>query len=295
MTGTIGQPGRSQEQARLSDCIAQARHTLVAVGFKPEDAALDAEVLARHVLGWDLARLLAYDREPASTEFADRFRAAITRRANREPVAYITGHREFWGLDFLVTPATLIPRPETEFIVEEALRLIPAEEKRTVMDIGTGSGCLAVAIAHDRPLIRAIATDASQDALLVARHNANRLGVLPRARFVRTDLAAAIGVKADLIVSNPPYVPDGDTDTLPADVVSYEPSAALFGGHDGLAVIRRLFAEAPRNLASAGSFIVEFGFDQEAVVRLAAEREAWHVVKVLHDLQGIPRTMVLRR
>jgi release factor glutamine methyltransferase len=295
MTGTIGHAGRSQEQALLSDCIAEARQTLVAAGLKPEDAVLDADVLARHILGWDLARLLAHNREPASREFSEAFRVAIARRANREPVAYITGHREFWGLGFAVSPATLVPRPETEFIVEEALSLIPAGEKQTVLDIGTGSGCLAIAIARDRPEVTAIATDISHDALLVARRNARSLDVSTRVRFVRTDLAAGIRLKADLIVSNPPYVPEQATTALPADVVRYEPSTALFGGRDGLSVIRRLFAETPRNLASGGAFIVEFGFGQEADVKLAAEREAWQVVRVLHDLQGIARTMVLRR
>jgi release factor glutamine methyltransferase len=279
----------------LFERIAAARQTLVNAGFRPEDAAFDADVLARHVLGWDLARLLAHNREPASSEFIERFQAAIARRARREPVAFITGHREFWGLDFTVTPATLVPRPETEAIVEEAVRLLPAAETRTVLDVGTGSGCLAVAIAHERPLATVIATDISHAALVVARQNARTHGVASRVRFVHTDLVAGIRARADVIVSNPPYVPDQTAVVLPPDVVRYEPATALFGGLDGLSVIRRLFADAPQNLAPGGAFIVEFGFGQEDDVQLVAEREEWRVDQVLHDLQGIARTFILRR
>ncbi|MGH9372163.1 MAG: peptide chain release factor N(5)-glutamine methyltransferase [Vicinamibacterales bacterium] len=275
--------------------IAAGRQALVDAGFKPEDAALDADVLARHVLGWDLARLLAHDREPATPAFSERFQAVIGRRVRREPVAFITGHREFWGLDFEVTPATLVPRPETEMIVDEALRLFPESASPTVLDVGTGTGCLAVAIAVERPRARMTATDISHAALLVARRNAHAHGVAGRVRFVRTDLARGLRVPADLIVSNPPYVPDQTASSLPADVASYEPATALFGGSDGLAVIRRLFAGARHHLAPGGTFIVEFGFGQEDSVRQLASDHGWHVAGLLHDLQGIPRTIVLRR
>jgi release factor glutamine methyltransferase len=279
----------------LFERIAAARETLVNAGLPPDDAALDANVLARHVLGWDLARLLAHNREPAPSDFADRFQTLIARRARREPVAFITGHREFWGLDFVVTPATLVPRPETERIVEEALRVLPDGEMATILDVGTGSGCLVVAITHERPLIAAIATDISHDALVVARQNAEVHGVSSRIRFVRTDLAAGVNVQADLIVSNPPYVPDQTAIVLPPDVVRYEPASALFGGMDGLSIIRRLFADAPQQLAPGGTFIVEFGYGQDDDVLAIAEREGWRVDDVLYDLQGIARTLVLRR
>ena len=279
----------------LHEQIAAGRQALVAAGFCAETAALDAEVLARHVLGWDRARLLAHDREPPSREFAEQFQAAVARRVRREPVALITGHREFWGLDFRVTSATLVPRPESEMIVEEALRLLPYDAHCTVLDIGTGSGCLGVSIAHDRPRARGIATDISHDALLVARQNAGSHGVADRITFLRTDLAAGLRLCADLIVSNPPYVPERPAAALPVDVVRYEPANALFGGPDGLAVIRRLFATVGEHLAPGGTLIVEFGFGQEDEVREAAEREGWHVLRILHDLQGIARTIVARR
>src|SRR5688572_9440258 len=227
----------------LTGRIAAARQALVEARFRPEDAAVDAEVLAREVLGWDRARLLAHGREPAPPGFAARYQQAIDRRVRREPVAMITGHREFWGLDFSVTPATLVPRPETEMIVEEALRFVPVDRDVTILDVGTGTGCLAIALAHERPRARVVATDISHAALLVAADNARRHGVANRVHFVCADLVAGLAVHADLIVSNPPYVPDQSAAVLPADVVRYEPSMALFGGRDGLSVMRRLLAD----------------------------------------------------
>ena len=279
----------------LNQRIAAGRRALVDAGLSPGDAALDAEVLARHVLGWDLARLLVRNHEPASDEFTARFSHLITRRRRHEPIALITGHREFWGLDFLVTPATLIPRPETELIVDEALRWLRPDAPSTVLDIGTGTGCLAVAIAHERPATSVVATDISHQALLVARQNARAHGVDDRVRFVRTDLANGIGLTADLIVSNPPYVPERAAAALPAGIVEYEPPAALFGGPDGLTVSRRLFGAIHSRLAAGGVLIVEFGYGQEGGVREAAEAAEWRIERVLQDLQGIARTIVLRR
>lgn len=275
--------------------IAAGRQQLVDAGFRHQDAAFDADVLARHVLGWDLARLLAHDREPATSEFTDSFQALIRRRGGREPVAYITGHREFWGLDFEVTPATLVPRPETEMIVEEALKMLPPGGRARVLDVGTGTGCLAVSIARDRPGAALVATDISGAALVVARRNARRHGVGRRVAFVQADLVAGIRSRSDLIVSNPPYVPDQTAATLPPDVVRYEPASALFGGADGLAIVRRLFSDAVHCLAPGGTLIAEFGYGQEDGVREAAKDAGWQVAGMLHDLQAIPRTIVLRR
>jgi release factor glutamine methyltransferase len=278
----------------LSDQIAAGRRRLVAAGFPADAAALDADVLARHVLGWDRARLLACNREPPPDGFASRFDRAIARRAEREPVAMIVGVREFWGRDFAVTRATLVPRPETELIVEEALRLLPAGPV-TIVDIGTGSGCLAVTLAAECPSARVIATDISHDALLVAAANARTHGVERRVFAVETDLAEAVAARADLIVSNPPYVPQPGASALPRDVVGYEPANALFAGPDGLEVIERLLGRVPDLLAPGGAFIIEFGYGQEERVRAAAAREGWIVQRMIHDLQDIPRTVVLRR
>jgi release factor glutamine methyltransferase len=275
--------------------IAAGRQALLDGGFRAEDAAMDAEVLARDLLGWDRAQLLVQAAEPSPPGFPDRFAALIARRLNREPVAMIAGHREFWGLDFTVTPSTLVPRPETELIVEEALRILPASAPCRILDVGTGTGCLAISLAVERPQARVVATDNSRAALLVARANAVRHHVQDRIAFVQTDLLAGIRGRADVIVSNPPYVPDAAAPALPPDVVRYEPAGALFGGADGLAIVRRLLAGASAHLDGNGRLIVEFGYGQEDSVREIAQRTGWTVDRILCDLQGIARTAVLRR
>jgi release factor glutamine methyltransferase len=276
--------------------IATGRRALRQAGFSAENAALDAEVLARHVLGWDRARLLVRRLEPAPPDFAERFDDVIARRARREPVALIVGRREFWGLDFIVTPATLVPRPESELIVEEALRWIPAgTDHAMVLDIGTGTGCLAIAIACERSGALVVATDLSADALLVARANARVHGVDRQVRFVRTDLLGGLAMAANVMVCNPPYVPESASTALAPDVMRFEPGTALFGGTDGLAVMRRLLATAADSLAPDGRLIVEFGYGQEDCVRDLALAEGWRIERILRDLQGLARTIVLRR
>ena len=274
--------------------IAQARSRLAAAGIPPQDASFDAEVLARHALGWDRAHLLAHGRDLAPEGFAERYDALIARRVNREPVAQILGTREFWGLDFEVTPDVLVPRPETELIVEEALAFARAQTCRSVIDIGTGSGCIAISIARELPDVRIVAVDASGAALAVARRNAERLAVADRITFKHSDLFEQVAVTADLIVSNPPYMAKADEHALQPEVVQFEPHAALFGGDDGLSVVRRLFADAHAHLAPDGRLIMEFGFGQEADIHAVAEDAGWEIVRTRADLQGIPRTIVLR-
>ena len=278
----------------LHQHIAAARRQLEAAGIAADAAAIDAEVLARHVLGWDRAQLLSHYRDAAPATFNERYQPLVDRRSRREPVAMITGTREFWSRDFAVTPNTLVPRPDTELIVEEALRILP-DRASTVIDIGTGSGCLAVTLAAERPQDLVVATDISHEALLVARANARRHQVDGRLQFVRTDLASGLRIQADLIVSNPPYVPYRDAGSLPIDVSDYEPAMALFGGRDGLAIIERLLLTLTPRLAPHAAFIVEFGDGQEDDVAAAAEREGWQVVRMRRDLQGIARTAVLER
>jgi len=281
----------------LHERLADARQTMVRAGIPADEAALDAEVLARHVLECDRATLLTRARDPIPSAFGRLYQTLVDRRAAREPLAYIVGHREFWGLEFEVTPAVLIPRPETELIVEEALSAIPSRDAaRLIVDVGTGSGCLAVALAIEFPPAALVATDASREALEVAERNAERHNVLGRIAFVYTDLLRAVSSgTADLIVCNPPYVPDGDAATLQPEVGRYEPPSALYGGPDGLDVIRRVLTDARQHLAAGGWLIVEFGFGQEAGVREAARGLGWSVERVRSDLQGIPRVAVLRR
>ena len=280
----------------LHERLADARDRLVRAGISTEEAALDAEVLARHVLECDRATLLTRARDPLPSAFARLYDELVQRRIAREPIAYIVGHREFWGLEFDVTRDVLIPRPETELVIEESLAALPHRPLvRNIIDVGTGSGCLAVILAVEYAAARVTAVDVSPCALDVAGHNAAKHNVSERIAFIQADLLEGVTGTADLIVSNPPYVPDADASTLQPEVARYEPRTALFAGHDGLAVIRRLLAHAPSRLAREGRLIVEFGFGQESGVRDAAVESGWTTERIRRDLQGIPRVAVLRR
>ncbi len=281
--------------------ILRARDRLVAAGLTPAEAEFDARLLARYVLGWDAGRLLVEQREPTPSDFDGRYERVVARRERREPVAHITGVREFWGLPFEVSPDVLVPRPETELLVEEAVTALRSSsawgspEQALVIDVGTGSGCLAVALAREMPGARVIGTDVSAAALAVARRNAARLVPDGRVHFVRTDLLAGLQGRADVIVSNPPYIPDGDAAALAPEVRDREPRTALFAGADGLAVIRRLLNQAPARLRPGGRLIFEFGFGQaEAVEELISAQGRCTIIAIRRDLQGIPRTAVVR-
>jgi release factor glutamine methyltransferase len=280
----------------LHERLADARERLGRAGIPGDEAALDAEVLARHVLNCDRATLLTRARDPLPSAFGRLYDELVQRRAAREPIAYIIGHREFWGLEFGVTRDVLIPRPETELVIEEALSAFPHRPVvHQIIDVGTGSGCLAVILAIEFPSADVVAIDSSAAALDVARGNAHRHNVSERISFVEGDLLQAATGSADLIVSNPPYVPDVEAATLQPEVARYEPAVALYAGPDGLGVIRRLLAEARSRLAREGRLIVEFGFGQEGGVRDAALQSGWTLERVRRDLQGIPRVAVLRR
>jgi release factor glutamine methyltransferase len=293
----------------LHDRLREAQARLAAAGIAEPDAAIDADVLARHVLGWTREQMITRRRDPlpAASEdgFAQRFNALVDRRVEREPVAYIIGHREFWGLEFEVTRDVLIPRPETELIVEETLALDRAGATGTggglgaspvIVDVGTGSGCLAVALAHELPRARVIAIDVSTVALHVAKRNADHHGVNARITWHAGSLLEPVDREVDLIVSNPPYVPLGDAETLPPDVRDYEPAVALFSGGDGLATIRALVTQAADRVRKDGWLIFEFGFGQAPAIReILASATAWHLEKLREDLQGLPRAAVLRR
>jgi release factor glutamine methyltransferase len=288
----------------LHDRLREAQARLVAAGIAEPDAAIDADVLARHVLGWTREQMITRRRDalPAGTNeaaFDTRFNALIARRVEREPVAYIIGHREFWNLEFEVTRDVLIPRPETELIVEETLALNGSAalgDAPVIVDVGTGSGCLAVALAHELPRARVIAIDVSTVALHVAKRNADRHGVTARITWHAGSLLEPVDGKVDLIVSNPPYVPLGDAETLPADVRDYEPAVALFSGGDGLATIRALVTQAADRVRKDGWLIFEFGYGQASAIReIIACASAWQLEKLREDLQGLPRAAVLRR
>jgi len=274
--------------------VVAARERLSRAGIPPDQASIDAEVLARHVLGWDRAKYLTRRHEPFPEQAADRFEAAIEQRERRVPVAYITGHREFWGLEFEVTPDVLIPRPETELMVEAALKFLSSAAGRPrVADVGTGSGCLAVSLACECPQATVVATEVSRAALAVARRNASRHGVTARIQFVVTSFLDGVQPPFDLILANPPYVPRSHEATLSADVRNHEPALAVFGhGDDGLDDVREVFAQAASRLAPNGRLMLEFGFGQGPDVRRDAARAGLQIIDVLNDLQGHERTLV---
>ncbi len=262
-------------------------------GIADVEAALDVDLYARTILGWDRATLFVERLGPVPDSLEPRFSEWIDRRERREPTAYIVGLREFWSLDFAVTPAVLIPRPETEFIVEESLTVM-SEESR-IADIGTGSGCLAVSLAHAAPKVQVVATDVSADALNVARENALRHGVASRVSFVQTSYLDDVAGSFDLIVANPPYVRDRDKPALSRDV-RHEPDVALFGGTDGLRDIAGVLDAAISRLNPRGWFVMEFGYGQEDDVRaLVGARPGLRLDRVREDFQGIPRTVVIQR
>lgn len=280
----------------IHDLVQGARDRFMNAGISANLAALDAEVLARQVLGWDKARFLSDRNASASSSFLLRYEPLVARRERREPVSYILGTREFWGLPFEVGPDVLIPRHETEFIVEEALTLIEKASSPLIVDVGTGSGCIAIALAREIPGARVIATDLSRHALDVARRNAERHGVSSQITFVETSFLDGIEAGADLVVSNPPYVPSVSEQGLTPEVRDYEPAVALFGGEDGLDGLRSVLQGAAATLSPGGWLVMEFGCGQDSCVTdLLTGVDGLDLVKIRHDLQDIPRTLVCRR
>jgi release factor glutamine methyltransferase len=277
--------------------VADARRRLRAAGIPGAEADLDARLLAEHVLGWDAARFITDGGAHEPAAFAPAFDALVARRTAREPVAYILGRREFWGLDFEVSRDVLIPRPETELVVQGALDAFPDPHAAVrIADVGTGSGCLAVVLARERPNASVVATDVSRRALEIARRNAIRHGVSDRITFAETNLLDAVEPGVDLIVSNPPYVPERDRAALQPEIRDYEPGLALFAGDDGLAAIRSLTAQAADRLSAEGLLMFEFGANQAGVVMdLVGATEGLRLVEVRSDLQGIPRAAICRR
>lgn len=251
-------------------------------------ARLEVQCLLQHVLQKPRAWLLAHPEQVlAANQWADYCRL-LQRRLQGEPVSYLLGEREFFGLNFRVTPATLIPRPETELLVELALQRIPAQSPCRVLDLGTGSGAIALSIAHARPDIEVTATDVSREALAVARENAQRLGIA-NAVFVHSDWFEALdGQRFDLIVSNPPYVAADDPHLRQGDL-PFEPQSALASGADGLDDIRRILERAPAHLSTPGWLLLEHGYDQATRVRELLQQSGLSEVFSAADLSGIER------
>lgn len=279
----------------LHQVVTRARGELQHAGISLSTAALDAELLARHVLQWDRATWLTRRDDPATADFEARYAAVMARRVAREPIAYIRGVQEFWGHEFHVTPAVLIPRPDTELIVEAAGGFLRGQPEARVVDIGTGSGCIAISLALEHPLAEIYATDISSDALAVARENASRLGV-DRLHFRRGRYLADTPRPVDLIVTNPPYVAASERVALAPEVREHEPAAALFGGEDGLQDIRAILDVSSAALAPGGWLIIEVGYNHGDRLRAEADRAAGlELVDFRTDLQGVPRAAIIRR
>jgi len=257
-----------------------------------ESARLDAELLLAHALGWKRIDLYAhYDHVPSGEGLA-RFREMVKERGRRVPTRYLTGACEFYSIPLAVTPAVLIPRPETELLVERALALLPKDAVTTVADLGTGSGAIAIAVAAHRPLARVVATDSSAEALALARANAERHGLAGAIEFRQGHWFAALepGALFDAVLSNPPYVAAGDLAAAMPEVRDHEPRLALDGGADGLDALRVIVAGAAEWLRPGGWLIVEIGAGQaQGVMRLATETGLYEAMQVAPDYAGIPR------
>ena len=258
---------------------------------------LNAETLLMFTLAVDRAYLFAHPERALTSEEQSRYDAALAERARGVPAQYITGHQEFWGLDLIVSPAVLIPRPETEHVVETVLEIArrrPSPDLALrLVDVGTGSGAIALALARELPSAEVHAADISAEALEVARANAARL-CLERIHFRQSDALAAFAAEPafDFVVSNPPYVGENEADKVQAIVKKFEPHVAVFAGTDGLDLIRRLVPEARARLKPEGWLVMEIGYSiGDAVQALVAD---WSEVRVVPDLQGIPRVVAAR-
>jgi release factor glutamine methyltransferase len=285
----------------LAEAILQGAHDLRRAGV-PE-ARREAGSLLAYALGRDRTFILSHADDPISDEQLQQFYAVVAARAGRKPLQYITGHQEFYGLDFEVNEDVLIPRPETELIVELALKATGKSDAATLIcDVGTGSGCIAITLLHELPHARVVAIDISAAALAVAERNAGRHGVTDRIEFIVSDCFAGMDPGRetfDLMVSNPPYVAEGAFAGLQREVRDFEPRTALMAGPDGLAVISRLLREAPAFLKPGGQFLFEIGFDQraafEALLEQPVSSDVWKLLNIHPDLQGIPRIVALQK
>jgi release factor glutamine methyltransferase len=290
-----------KQSLSVAEAVGEAAGVLRRAGVP--DARREAASLLAYAIARNQTFLLTHPEHLLAGAEALRFRLLVERRATGEPLQYITGRQEFFGLSFEVTPDVLIPRPETELLVETAIELLggtkeTAAQPPRLCDVGTGSGCIVVTILHELREARGVGLDISAAALRVAARNAVRQGVRERLHLVASDCFAALDearARFDMIVSNPPYVAESAIEGLQREVRSFEPRIALTPGGDGLRIIRQLLAEAPPLLVPGGRLLLEIGFDQHAAVRELIDRRVWRLLDIHKDLQGIPRIVALRR
>jgi len=295
MAGAAGQAAQGRFVSSKVESTQTVRAALFSATAKLHSLATarrDAELLLMRVLGRDRAWLMTHADAGLTSEQLAHFEDWVARRVRQEPVQYILGETEFYGLMMRVTPAVLIPRPETEHLVEAVLARVGCDAAARICDVGAGSGAIAVALAHALPLAQVTAVDLSTAALAVAKENAERHGVAGRVRLVESDLLRAVrGERFDVVVSNPPYVAEGEV--LEAQVREYEPREALFAGPTGLEVYRRLIPEAWEALVPEGWLLMEMGHGQREA--LAGLLTGWDGVEFVADLQGIPRVAIAQR
>jgi release factor glutamine methyltransferase len=278
----------------LADARRMLARSFAAAGVESPD--LDARILVGHATGLEHAALIAAAEHRLTSDDAALLDAYSQRRLRHEPVAYIVGRKEFWGMSLEVTPATLIPRPETESVVEAALRAVAhPSEPCIIADVGTGSGALLLALLAELPQAYGVGTDIDMEALRVARRNARAHGLDRRSAFVQADFAAPFSGGLGLIVSNPPYVTTEEMATLAPDVRVHEPWRALDGGKDGLDAYRALARQCATLLAPAGTLVAEIGLGQAGGVSELFLAEGWRLHATAADLGGIPRALALRR
>jgi release factor glutamine methyltransferase len=256
----------------------------------PENARRDAELLLMHTLHCERVYLLAHPEETLSSPTLATYRQVVERRRSGEPIQYITEQQEFYGLPFLVRSGVLIPRPETEHLIEAVLAVATDYGKPRILDVGSGSGAIAITLAHQLPEAIVTATDISPIALEISRENARRNGVESRIRWLQTDLMSGLsGEQFEIVASNPPYVPLSDRETLSVEVREHEPELALFAGSEGLDIYRRLIPEAYKHLVPSGWLLLEFGFGQSEKIRSLLMANGFGDIVFHSDLQGIPR------
>ena len=262
------------------------------------DTRREAASLLGHVLACTHTYLLTHPEHLLKAQQSQELQAITQRRAGGEPFAYITGQREFYGLEFEVTPDVLIPRPETELLVDQALEIMrQCETPSFICDVGTGSGCIPITLLHESPAARAVALDISPAALQVAQRNAARHHLTKRLQLIESDGFAALTTarQFSLIVSNPPYIPAAIIEGLQREVRDHEPHPALTPGPEGLEMIRRLLAEAPPFLVASGHLLLEIGYDQADAIRAIINPQTWQLLDICQDLQGHPRTVILQK
>ena len=284
----------------LTETLNSASITLSTAGIA--NARLDAEVLLSHIIHKDRIWLITHRDDVLDDKNQRDFDEAIERRSKREPLQYIIGNQEFWGLEFKVTPDVLIPRPETELIIEAALEIVQDRNQRVrIIDLCTGSGCIAISLAKELAGAHVIATDASENALAVARENTRDHGVADRIRYLEGDLFEPlkeldIRGQIDIIVSNPPYVRESDLPALQSEVKDYEPLMALIAGPEGTEMAQRIIKHATEYLKKNGALIMEMGLGQsEALTRMTEATGAYGKPEVLKDLAGIERVIVAKK